>query len=123
MPGVPCLPRPGEGAQGILHLSKRDNFRSGQRMQYNLPLEKLNPSYYLQDKFVCDWWFNVDCESSQSFFGAVEGAFGGQGSAGGQPGGGQCPAPGPGLECAGALDMCWSPGQNDIDCPNSGLCW
>ena len=25
-------------------------------------------------------------------------------------------------ECAGAVSNCWSPGQNDTDCPNFGLC-
>ena len=25
-------------------------------------------------------------------------------------------------ECTGAVSNCWSPGQNDTDCPNFGLC-
>ena len=37
---------------------------------------------------------------------------------------GECPAANPltDAECAGAVSNCWSPGQNDTDCPNFGLC-
>jgi hypothetical protein len=66
--------------------------------------------------------FNVDCEASEGLYGAAEGAFGSSGGSG--DGGGSCPAAAPGSpdECAGALSTCWSPGQQDTDCPNNGLC-
>jgi len=80
-----------------------------------------NGTIFAQDRFICDWWFNVDCEASASLYPAVEGAFGGPGGGGGG-GGGQCPAPARGLDCAGAVSNCWSPGQRDTDCPLNGLC-
>jgi len=78
-----------------------------------------NGTMFAQDRFICDWWFNVDCEISTSLYPAAEGAFG---TAGGSGDGGECPAPGKGLDCAGAVSNCWSPGQRDTDCPNNGLC-
>ena len=62
----------------------------------------------------------MDCSASASLYPAVEGAFG---TAGGSGDVGQCPAPAGGLDCAGAVSNCWSPGQRDTDCPNNGLCW
>jgi len=76
-----------------------------------------NGTVFNQAKFICDWWFNVDCLASESLYQNVEGAFGG-----GDLGEGQCPAPGGGQNCANAVSTCWSPGQRDIDCPQSGLC-
>ena len=37
---------------------------------------------------------------------------------------GRCPAANPlgDTKCGGAMSNCWSPGQNDTDCPNFGLC-
>ena len=69
---------------------------------------------------MCDWWFNVDCEGSTSLYAAVEGTFGV-----GDDDAGECPAASAGSEddCAGAVSTCWSPGQRDTDCPDSGLCW
>jgi len=81
-----------------------------------------NGTIFAQDRFICDWWFNVDCQASASLYPAVEGAFGGSGVGGAGGGGGQCPAPGAGLDCAGAVSNCWSPGQRDTDCPLNGLC-
>jgi len=80
-----------------------------------------NGTIFAQDRFICDWWFNVDCEASASFYPAVEGAFGGPGGGDGDSGG-QCPAPSAGLDCSGAVSNCWSPGQRDTDCPYNGLC-
>merc|ERR1719481_1157946 len=49
-----------------------------------------NGTVFNQESFNCDRWFNVDCESSQSLYGAAEGAFG---SGGGDLGdAGSCPA-------------------------------
>ena len=79
-----------------------------------------NGTIFAQDRFICDWWFNVDCSASASLYPAVEGAFG---QAGGSGDVGQCPAPPGGLDCAGAVSNCWSPGQRDTDCPFNGLCW
>ena len=79
-----------------------------------------NGTLFSQALFVCDWWFNVDCEASADLYAAVEGAFGG-----GEDEGGECPAT-PAVsedDCAGAVSTCWSPGQRDTDCPGSGLCW
>ena len=52
----------------------------------------------------------MDCSASASLYPAVEGAFG---QAGGSGDVGQCPAPPGGLDCAGAVSNCWSPGQRD----------
>jgi hypothetical protein len=80
-----------------------------------------NGTVFNQEIFVCDWWFNVDCSAAVSQYAGVEGAFGGGGGGdAGDPG--QCPAPGAGQECGGAVSNCWSPGQRDTDCPNNGLC-
>jgi len=78
-----------------------------------------NGTIFAQDRFICDWWFNVDCEVSTSLYPAAEGAFG---TAGGSRDGGQCPTPSGGLDCDGSVPNCWSPGQRDTDCPNNGLC-
>ena len=78
-----------------------------------------NGTVFAQDKFVCDWWFNVDCDAAPGLYSAVGAAFGGG------PGGAQCPAAEAAGECGegAAEDSCWSPGQPDVDCPDSGLCW
>ena len=61
--------------------------------------------------------FNVDCGAAASLYGAVEGAFGSAGGAGGEgdDDAGTCPAPAEVSEeeCAGAVSNCWSPGQRD----------
>jgi len=82
-----------------------------------------NGTIFNQEIFVCDWWFNVDCEASTGLYEAAAGAFGTSGGAGGDDVG-ECPAPGNKTpeECAGAVSNCWSPGQRDTDCPNNGLC-
>jgi len=79
-----------------------------------------NGTLFNQRIFVCDWWFNVDCEGASSLYSAAEGAFGGAG----EGDVGECPAASAGSEeeCAGAVSNCWSPGQRDTDCPDSGLC-
>jgi len=83
-----------------------------------------NGTVFNQEIFVCDWWFNVDCEAAAGLYGAAEGAFGTSGSGAGAGGSdaGECPAPSAGGDCAGAVSNCWSPGQRDTDCPNNGLC-
>jgi len=83
-----------------------------------------NGTVFNQEIFVCDWWFNVDCEAAAGLYGAAEGAFGTSGSGAGAGGSdaGECPAPSAGADCAGAVSNCWSPGQRDTDCPNNGLC-
>eukprot|EP00090_Calanus_glacialis_P038385 TRINITY_DN669_c0_g1_i4.p1 TRINITY_DN669_c0_g1~~TRINITY_DN669_c0_g1_i4.p1 ORF type:complete len:341 (-),score=88.23 TRINITY_DN669_c0_g1_i4:233-1102(-) len=81
-----------------------------------------NGTIFNQEIFVCDWWFNVDCGAAASLYGAVEGAFGSDGGAGGDGDVGECPAPSSGDDCAGAVSNCWSPGQRDTDCPSNGLC-
>lgn len=81
-----------------------------------------NGTIFNQQIFVCDWWFNVDCGAAASLYGAVEGAFGSDGGAGGDGDVGECPAPSSGGDCAGAVSNCWSPGQRDTDCPSNGLC-
>jgi len=86
-----------------------------------------NGTIFNQQSFVCDWWFNVDCDAATSLYAAVEGAFGsaaGAGAGAGDGDVGECPAPSSGSpeECAGAVSNCWSPGQRDTDCPNNGLC-
>merc|ERR1712212_1234108 len=43
-----------------------------------------NGTIFNQQIFVCDWWFNVDCEAATSLYGAVEGAFGVAGGEGGE---------------------------------------
>ena len=62
----------------------------------------------------------MDCEGSTDLYTAVEGAFGGESDSVGE-----CPAAPAKAEeeCEGLLSSCWSPGQRDTDCPNSGLCW
>ena len=79
-----------------------------------------NGTLFNQRLYVCDWWFNVDCEASADLYAAAEGAFGG---AGGEEE--ECPAAPVGSEddCAGAVSTCWSPGQRDTDCHSNGLCW
>ena len=79
-----------------------------------------NGTLFNQRLFVCDWWFNVDCEGSTDLYTAVEEAFGGESESVGE-----CPAAPAKAEeeCEGLLSSCWSPGQRDTDCPNSGLCW
>merc|ERR1712090_120744 len=79
-----------------------------------------NGTVFNQQIFVCDWWFNVDCPAATSYYAGAEGAFGGSSSDGGDAG--ECPAPGAGTNCDGAVSNCWSPGQRDTDCPNNGLC-
>jgi hypothetical protein len=84
-----------------------------------------NGTIFNQELFNCDWWYNVDCAASTSLYSLAEGAFGTAGGAGGEGGdGGQCPAADAGsdAECEGRSSNCWSPGQRDTDCPNSGLC-
>jgi hypothetical protein len=80
-----------------------------------------NGTVFNQEIFVCDWWFNVDCEAAAGLYGAAEGAFGSSGG-GSDSDAGECPAPSAGGDCAGAVSNCWSPGQRDTDCPNNGLC-
>ena len=79
-----------------------------------------NGTLFNQRLFVCDWWFNVDCEGSSDLYAAVEGAFGGVSESVEE-----CPATPdiPEEECEGSVSSCWSPGQRDTDCPNNGLCW
>jgi len=81
-----------------------------------------NGTMFKQELFTCDWWFNVDCEASESLYGLAEGAFGTSGLSAG--GAGACPAASPlsPAECAGSVSTCWSPGQRDTDCPGAGLC-
>ena len=57
----------------------------------------------------------MDCGAAASLYGAVEGAFGSDGGAGGDGDVGECPAASAGSEeeCAGAVSNCWSPGQRD----------
>jgi len=56
-----------------------------------------NGTLFAQDRFICDWWFNVDCSASVSLYPAVEGAFG--------QAGGDCPFNG--LCCFdGCADTC-----------------
>ena len=79
-----------------------------------------NGTLFNQRLFVCDWWFNVDCQQSADLYTAVEGVFGEVSESVGE-----CPAT-PAKdddECEGSVSSCWSPGQRDTDCPNSGLCW
>ena len=65
--------------------------------------------------------YNADCETAPSLYYLAEEAFG---TLGGSSDGGLCPAASPlsDAECAGVTSNCWSPGQRDTDCPNSGLC-
>lgn len=69
----------------------------------------------------------MDCAISESFYGLAENAFGkdaGANGGNGNGGNGQCPNVNPlsDAECSGSISNCWSPGQYDTDCPNSGLC-
>ena len=68
-----------------------------------------NGTLFNQEVFVCDWWFNVDCEAASGQYGAAAGAFGGAGETGEA---GECPAP-TRTDCEGAVSNCWSPGQRD----------
>ena len=79
-----------------------------------------NGTIFNQQIFVCDWWFNVDCEQSADLYAAVDGVFGEVSESVGE-----CPATPAKAddECEGSVSSCWSPGQRDTDCPNSGLCW
>ena len=79
-----------------------------------------NGTLFNQRLFVCDWWFNVDCEESAGLYRAVEEVFGEVSESAGE-----CPAVSAKAddECEGSESSCWSPGQRDTDCPNSGLCW
>lgn len=84
-----------------------------------------NGTLFQQQIFNCDWWYNVDCASSESYYGLAEGAFASAGGNNGNGnGGGQCPNVNPlsDAECGGTASNCWSPGQSDTDCPNFGLC-
>lgn len=83
-----------------------------------------NGTLFQQQIFNCDWWYNVDCSASESFYGLAENAFGNENGGSGGSGGGQCPNANPlsDAECEGQVSNCWSPGQTDTDCPNFGLC-
>ena len=70
-----------------------------------------NGTLFNQAVTVCDWWFNVDCEAAVGLY---------SGQAAEQE---ECPAPPADTECGAAVSTCWSPGQRDTDCPDSGLCW
>jgi len=78
-----------------------------------------NGTLFNQRLFVCDWWFNVECGESADLYAAVEGAFGEESESVEE-----CPATPVKTEeeCEGSVSSCWSPGQRDTDCPNSGLC-
>ena len=117
MSSVPRVSHPGQ--KSFISLSKRNNIRSGED---SLTCDCVTESCFLivlQDKFICDWWFNVDCEASPGYYDSVASAFGGGETRGDS---GQCPAPASG-QCQDSVDTCWSPGHTDLDCPGSGLCW
>jgi len=82
-----------------------------------------NGTLFNQEVFVCDWWFNVDCNLAANLYEGVLGAFGGLEYSGDSPSP-TCPQPPSQPSCPAfpAGSQCWSPGQRDTDCPNNGLC-